>query len=62
MVYIILNGQQEQKTCIRYQLVSKRLSFIKAKCNSNNTVPSIGTIASSDQRERNIMTGLFGLG
>ena len=31
--------------------------------NSNNTVPSIGTIAGcSDQRERNITTGLFGLG
>ena len=31
--------------------------------NSNNTAHSIGTIAGcSDQRERNITTGLFGLG
>ena len=30
--------------------------------NLNNTAPSIGTIAGcSDQRERNITTGLFGL-
>ena len=30
--------------------------------NSNNIAPSIGTIARcSDQRERNITTGLFGL-
>ena len=30
--------------------------------NSNNTAPSIGTIAGcNDQRERNITTGLFGL-
>ena len=31
--------------------------------NSNNTAPSIGTIAGcNDQREHNIKTGLFGLG
>jgi hypothetical protein len=31
--------------------------------NSNKTAPAIGTIAGrgSDQRERNITTGLFGL-
>ena len=41
----------------------KILIQILKKCNSNNTAPSIGTIAGqcSDQRERNITTGLFGL-
>jgi hypothetical protein len=52
---------------VRHRYGTKRswyeLGFHMVRNNSNNTATSIGTIAGcSDQRERNITTGLFGLG
>ena len=59
-----LNSCQTKVNC-RQWVVRQRSTVFKRfsdKGNSNNTAPSIGTIAGcSDQRERNITTGLFGL-
>jgi hypothetical protein len=48
---------------VRNQPKLQRVGLNALSGNLNNTAPSIGTIAGwcSDQRERNITTGLFGL-
>jgi hypothetical protein len=47
----------------KWALITDKISYSTMKSNSITTVSSIGTIAGrcSDQRERNITTGLFGL-